>query len=175
MHTTHGELWVKFPPPLLTYRSFNSFPSSTNPSVLFFPPSLVIFSGYHLLQMCSSKALGCRTDWDHPWTNHHNVPISSAFHHSGLISVSWFLFIHIAYSHTHSHHTFKKVTKNVKCFHNPTKPHLLLQPPALLTVLLLNKHKQVQKIQQQRQQAGSRAVHGEAQHGPPLGGKFQVL
>lgn len=80
--------------------------------------------------LSSSKTLGCRMDWDHPWTNHHSVPISSAFHYSGLISVIWFLFIHIACSHTHSRHTFNKVTKNVKCFYNPTKPHLLLQPPA---------------------------------------------
>lgn len=80
--------------------------------------------------LSSFMTLGCRMDWDHPWTNHHKVSISSAFHHSGLISTIWFLFIHIACSHTHSRHTFNKVTKNVKCFYNPTKPHLLLQPPA---------------------------------------------
>lgn len=78
--------------------------------------------------------------------NPSGLPISSAFHHSGLISVIWFLFIHIACSHTHSRHTFKKVAKNVKCLYNPTKPHLPLQPPAQLTVLLLNKHKQPQKM-----------------------------
>lgn len=80
--------------------------------------------------LSASKPIGCRMNWDHPRTNHCCVHISSAFHHSDLISVIQFLFIHIASSHTYSHHTFKKVTKNVKCFYNPTKPHLLFQPPA---------------------------------------------
>jgi len=108
-----------------------------SPAVTYITAAAVLFS---------SKLPGRRMDWDHPWTNHRSVPISSAFHHSGLISIIWFLFIHIACSHTHSCHTFKKVTKNVKCFYNPAKPYLLLQPPASFTVLLLNKHKQLQKI-----------------------------